>query len=302
MINKYLVVILGPTAVGKTSLSIEIAKELKTEIISADSRQVFKEIRIGTAKLSKEEMQGISHHFINSHSIKEDFNAGKFEQEAIPLIERLFQSKNILVMAGGSGLYIDAVCNGFDHLPVADENVRKELNELFLNKGISELQNILKQKDTEYYAKVDLNNPHRLIRAIEVCLVSEKPYSSFRKAEKVKRNFKTIKIGINTNREKLYERINQRVDEMMQKGFLDEVKKVYPYRHFNSLKTVGYNELFDYLDGKLDLEKAIDLIKQNTRRFAKRQLTWFKKDKEINWFEPEEKEKILKFVKENTEQ
>lgn len=299
MPSKSLIVIVGPTAVGKTSLSIGLAQRFKTEVISADSRQVFKEISIGTAKPTLEEMQGIPHHFIGSHSIHEKYNAGKFEQEAVALITRLFRKYDVLIMTGGSGLYVDAVCKGFDELPESDEKTRKELNDIFKNKGTEALQRLLKKYDLEYFRKADLNNPHRLIRAIEVSMISGKPYTSFRKNTPVKRDFKIIKIGLDMDREALYKKIDLRVDQMMKGGFLEEVKKIifnFQFSIPNSLNTVGYKELMGYLEGKYTLEESVGLIKKNTRNFAKRQLTWFRKDKEIKWFDPSHQKEIINYL------
>lgn len=293
---KNLILIVGPTGVGKTALSIAIAKIYQCPIISADSRQFFKEMNIGTAKPTIDEMQGITHYFINSHSITDDYNVGKYETEAIALLENLFQTNEKLILVGGSGLYIDAVCKGFDDLPEADEKIRNKINLILKTEGIDGLQKLLKELDINYYNKVDLQNPQRLCRALEVCLTSGKTYSEFRKGKEKKRNFKPIKIGINTSREKLYNRINQRVDEMMAKGLLKEVQSLISYKHLNALQTVGYKELFDHLEINSDLKSAIDLIKQNTRKYAKRQLTWFNRDKEIKWFEPDNIEEIMSYI------
>jgi tRNA dimethylallyltransferase len=296
MLSKTVIVIVGPTAIGKTAVSIAITKTLNCPILSADSRQFFKEMSIGTAKPSFEEMQGIPHYFINSHSITEEYNVGKFETESIALLDELFKKYNQVIVVGGSGLYIDALCKGFDELPQADKKVREKIDSVLISQGIEGLQSLLKEVDIDYYNKVDLNNPQRLSRAIEVSLTSGRPYSQFRKGEHKKRNFNIIKIGLTTNRETLYERINQRVDDMINNGLIDEVKSLVSYKYLNALQTVGYKELFDYLENKTDLPTAINLIKQNTRRFAKRQLTWFRKDKEITWFELDEYETILKFL------
>ncbi|OFY85601.1 MAG: tRNA (adenosine(37)-N6)-dimethylallyltransferase MiaA [Bacteroidetes bacterium RIFCSPLOWO2_12_FULL_35_15] len=296
MTKKSLIVIIGPTAIGKTSLSIALAKELNCPVISADSRQFFKEMSIGTAKPSKEEMQGVPHYFIDSHSIVEDYNVGKFENEAIGLLEKLFQKHNVVLMVGGSGLYIDAVCKGFDKLPEADAELREKINSIFESKGMAGLQELLKDLDPEYYTKVDLQNRHRVSRAIEVCLCTGKPYSSLREGKNKERNFNSIKVGLNTSREVLYSQINQRVDEMMKQGLLEEVKALQAHKGLNALQTVGYRELFDYLDKKNDLFSAVELIKQNTRNFAKRQLTWFRKDPGIKWFEPDALEEIKKYL------
>lgn len=296
MAKKDLIIVTGPTAIGKTALSIALAKELNCPIISADSRQFFKEMNIGTAKPSKEEMQGVPHYFIDSHSIFEDYNVGKFESEAIEQLEKLFQKHNVVLMVGGSGLYIDAVCKGFDKLPEADAELREKINSIFESKGIEGLQELLKDLDPEYYTKVDLKNRHRISRAIEVCLSTGKSYSSLREGKNKERNFNSIKVGLNTSREVLYSRINQRVDEMMKQGLLEEVKALEAHKGLNALQTVGYRELFEYLAGKTEVNSAIELIKQNTKNFAKRQLTWFRKDMEIKWFEPNELEEIKKYL------
>lgn len=294
--NKSLIIIAGPTAIGKTALSIELAKHYQTVILSADSRQFFKEMTVGTAKPLKEEMQNIPHFFIDSHSIKEEYNVGKYETEAIVLLEDLFQQHNTVILTGGSGLYIDAICKGFDELPEADSEVRTKIATLYATEGITGLQNLLKELDEAYYNKVDLQNPQRISRALEVCLTTGLPYSSLRKGKKQNRNFNIIKIGLNIDRELLYQRINKRVDEMVNNGLVKEVESLTAYKHLNALQTVGYKELFDYLDKKTDLKKAIELIKQNTRRFAKRQLTWFRRDEEIQWFEPQQTEEIINYI------
>lgn len=308
MLKKNLIVIVGPTAIGKTTLSIEIAKAFNCPVISADSRQFFKELNIGTAKPGHSEMKGVPHYFINSHSIKEEYNVGKYENEVLATLDTLFKDHPVVVMVGGSGLYVDAVCKGFDELPEADAKIRKSLTILLESKGIEGLQELLKQLDPVYYAKVDLKNPQRLTRALEVCLTTGQPFSGFRKGTKKVRDFNCIKIGLNTSREVLYSRINNRVDEMMEAGLLNEVKRLKPYKHLNALQTVGYKELFDCM-GDLEatsnvaciqksvLNKATTIIKQNTRRFAKRQLTWFRRDTEISWFEPNEINAILKYIK-----
>ena len=301
MSKKNLIIILGPTAVGKTSLAIEIAKEFGTEIISADSRQFFREMNIGTAKPNEEQLKQVNHHFINSLSAKDEYNAGMFERDTLKVLDKIYLQKNIAVMVGGSGLYINAVCNGFDEVPEADKKVREKLTALYKEKGIEALQTLLKKHDEEHFRKVDIKNPHRLIRAIEVCMVSGKPYSEIRKGKNKKRNFICIKIGLSLPREKLYERINTRVDTMMSEGLLEEVKSLASAygekaRNLNSLQTVGYKELFEYLEGKQTLAHAVELIKQNTRNFAKRQMTWFRKDKEIKWFGTNEQEEINKYI------
>ncbi len=296
MSSQNLIVIVGPTAVGKTALSIALAKNFACSIISADSRQFFKETNIGTAKPTLAEMQGIPHYFINSHSITDDYNVGKYETDAITLIEKLFQTNKKIILVGGSGLYVDAVCKGFDELPEAEVEIRIKINLLLKTEGIEGLQKLLRELDINYYNKVDLQNPQRLSRALEVCLTTGKPYSEFRKGEIKKRNFNIIKIGINISRDLLYERINQRVDEMMVNGLLDEVKLLLPYKNLNALQTVGYKELFDYFENNSELKSSIELIKQNTRKFAKRQLTWFHRDKEIKWFEPNQVGEIIDYI------
>jgi tRNA dimethylallyltransferase len=293
MSQKTLIVIVGPTAIGKTSLAIAIAQHYRTEIISADSRQFFKEMNIGTAKPSSEELAAAKHHFIDSHSITTLFSTGDFELEALKLIDQLFKTHEVLIMVGGSGLYIDSVCKGLDELPAIDLAIREQLNQQFANEGIVPIQNQLKTLDPAYFERVDQANPQRMIRGLEVVLSTGQKLSTFLTAEKKERPFNIVKIGLNTDRAKVYERINQRVDAMMEAGLLDEVKALEPYRQYNALNTVGYSELFDYLTGKTDLPSAIAMIKQNTRRFAKRQLTWFKRDETTTWFEPDETQKIL---------
>lgn len=285
---KTLIVILGPTASGKTALAIELANKLKTEIISADSRQFFKEMAIGTAKPSAEELMQAKHHFINSHSITETVSVGDFERQGLAVIENIFKTHDTAIMVGGSGLYIKAICEGFDELPTASLEIRNKLNREFEEKGFTHLKEKLKDADPVYYGQVDLNNPQRLIRALEVFEHTGVPFSSYRKSTTNQRPFRSVKIGIDLPREILYQRINQRVDEMVKQGLLDEVKALLPYRHLNALNTVGYSELFDYFDNKTDLETAIAAIKQNTRRFAKRQMTWFRKDQQITWLTPGE--------------
>jgi tRNA dimethylallyltransferase len=287
--NKQLIVVVGPTAVGKTALAIELAKHFQTEIISCDSRQFFKELTIGTAKPNEQELTEVKHHFINNKSINEDYNAGNFETDAIQLLNKLFETKNIVIMVGGSGLYVDAVCRGFDQLPNKNDSLRKELNNL----DIEQLQQQLKKLDAAYFQRVDINNKQRIIRALEVCLATNMPYSTFLKTQKKIRTFNCIKIGLHLDREPLYNRINKRVEQMMKDGLLDEAKKTISFREKNALQTVGYKELFDYFDGKTTLEEAVALIQQNSRRYAKRQMTWFRKDQNIHWFKPNEKEAII---------
>ncbi len=292
-----LVVITGPTAVGKTQLCVQIAQHFNTEIISADSRQFYKELAIGTAKPTQQEKQNINHHFIDSISIQQDYNVTDFEKDALVVLNQLFKQHNIVILTGGSGLFIDALCDGFDDdLPSGDEQLRAELEILYQKYGIELLQKKLKQLDPKFYQEIDLNNVKRLIRAIEICMITGKPYSELRKGNKQTRPFKVLKIGLNRNREELFERINHRVDLMMKQGLLAEVKSVLDFKNKNALKTVGYTELFDFLANKCTLEEAITNIKVNTRRYAKRQINWFNKDNEYQWFHPNEINEIINLI------
>ena len=283
--NKHLISVVGPTAIGKTALAIKIARHFKTEIISADSRQFFKEMCIGTAVPSEAELKAAKHHFIQHISVEEDYSVGDFERDAIKKLKQIFKQNNFAVMAGGSGLYVKAVTEGLDYFPDVDPKVREQLNEELLKNGIFGLQQKLQELDPVYYSEVDKENPHRIIRALEVCLQSEKPYSSFRNQQKTPRTFHPIFVGLTAEREIIYERINRRVDIMMKEGLLEEAKKLYPKRGLNALNTVGYKELFQFLEGNFTLEEAVSEIKKNTRRFAKRQLTWFRKQPDIKWFD-----------------
>ena len=294
--KKFLVVIAGPTASGKTSLAIDAALYFKTEIISADSRQIFRELNIGTAKPVAEQLQKVKHHFVDFLSVRDSYHAGKFEEDVLKLLNELFKMHDIVVMAGGSGLYIEAVCSGFDRLPDGDDEIRKQLAALFENGGIISLQEKLKALDAEYFSRVDNNNPQRMMRAIEVCMLTGKKYSQLRQHKKAARDFSVIKIGLDVEREILYERINNRVVQMMCNGLLEEVRSLHSLRGLNAMQTVGYKELFEFLDKKISLENAVELIKRNSRRYAKRQLTWFNKDKEISWFNPDDKRKIISHI------
>ena len=278
-----LIVIAGPTASGKTAAAIEIAKHYNTVVVSADSRQFYREMSIGTAKPNTIELSATKHYFIDNLSITEIFTAGDYEKECLKLLDGLFQQHNKVILVGGSGLFIKAVCEGFDEFPDAIPGVRESLIKALENDGMGHLQEKLMGVDPEYYSQVDLNNSQRVIRALEVFESTGKPYSSFRRSALNARPFQTIKFGLNLQRELLYRRINQRVDDMVRRGLIAEARGLLPCRHLNALHTVGYTELFDYFDGKTDLDTAIALIKQNTRRFAKRQLTWFNKEKDINW-------------------
>lgn len=297
--GKTLIVLVGPTAIGKTALAIKLANEFSTGIISADSRQFFREMEIGTAKPSSEELAAAPHYFINSHSIHSLFSTGDFEVQALRLIGELFTEKDVLILAGGSGLYIDAVCKGLDDMPDTDLNIRAQLNQLLADEGLEPIRKQLAELDPEYYQQVDQSNPQRMIRGLEFFLSTGMKLSSFFTNSKKQRPFKILKIGLNMDRTLLYDRINQRVDQMMKNGLLDEVKGLQQYRHCNALNTVGYTELFDHLDGQLTLQEAVDKIKQNTRRFAKRQLTWFRKDDSTAWFEPGQPDAVISYIKEN---
>lgn len=294
--KKTLVVVVGPTAIGKTDLAIILARHFNTEIISADSRQFYKEMSVGTAKPSKEERSLAKHHFIDSLSIHEHYSAGEFERDSIQLLKSLFLTHDIVVMVGGSGLFVRAVCEGLDDLPKVPLAIRAELNEEYEKNGIAELKHRLKKIDPEYYVSADMANPKRVIRALEVYQTTGKKLSTYLKNKKESRPFNIVTIGLNTNREKLYERINLRVDKMIEDGLLKEVETLKDFRNHPALLTVGYSEIFDYFDGIYTLEEAIDRVKQNSRRYAKRQITWFKKYGNTIWFEPSEKENIIKFL------
>ena len=294
--TKKLIVLLGPTASGKTSLSIEIAQKLNTEILSCDSRQFYKELKIGAAPPSKEELAIVNHHFIQHLSINENYSIGQFEKDAIKKITELFKAHNYLLLVGGSGLYIDAICNGIDNIPNISKNVREKINNEYEKNGIYWLQEKIKKIDPEFYKSVDINNPQRLKRCYEVFHETGKRFSTFHKKEKKKRNFEIIKIGIKTDREQLYKKINSRVDKMIKNGLVNEAELLKKFREKNALNTVGYKELFNYFDQNIELDIAIEEIKKNTRRLAKRQLTWFRKDKNINWYLKSEKNKIIKAI------
>ncbi|MBT8257898.1 MAG: tRNA (adenosine(37)-N6)-dimethylallyltransferase MiaA [Bacteroidia bacterium] len=283
--TKNLICIVGPTAIGKTALSIEVAQHFNTEIISCDSRQFFKEMNIGTAVPSEEELQLVKHHFIQHKSVKEPYSVGQFEKEAIDTIEKLFKDHDVLVLAGGSGLYMQAITRGLDDFPEIEPEIRQTLNKRLQHEGLENLQNELRQLDQTAYEQIEIDNPHRVIRALEVTLGSGKPYSSFLSKSSVKRPFETIMIGLVADREIIYERINRRVDLMFEEGLLEEARAVFPYKHLNALNTVGYKELFRFIEGEWELDFAISEIKKNTRRFAKRQLTWYRKNDQIQWFD-----------------
>ncbi|WP_152286737.1 tRNA (adenosine(37)-N6)-dimethylallyltransferase MiaA [Flavicella marina] len=285
MKSKFLVTVVGPTAIGKTSLSLKLAQKYNAPIISCDSRQFYKETRIGTAVPTEEEQAQATHYFIQNRSIFEDYNVGQFEKDALEKLDELFLQFDVVIMVGGSGLYVDAVVNGLDYFPKIDASIRVQLNSDLEEKGLPYLQRKLQELDSETFDTIAIDNPHRVIRALEVCIGSGKTYASFKNKPKTPRKFKTIKVGIKADREIIYNRINQRVDQMIEEGLLDEAKTVYPHKSLNALQTVGYRELFEYFDGNCTLEFAISEIKKNTRRFAKRQITWFKKDPNTIWFD-----------------
>ena len=290
--------VVGPTAVGKTAMAIRLAKEFNAEILSADSRQFYREISIGTAKPTTEELTQAKHHFINNLSIEEDYNASDFEKEALDFLEEYFKTKKIIILCGGSGMYVDALLNGFDNdVPTANKELRKELNVGYEKEGITYLQNKLVELDPDYYEIIDKHNSKRLLRAIEICLLTGKSNLEVKKGIKKERDFSTIKIGLHDDRGILYERINRRVDKMMEEGLLEEVKQVEKFKAKNALNTVGYKELFDFLENKVDLSTAVDKIKVNSRRYAKRQLTWFKKSDGIEWFKAGDFTKISMYIR-----
>lgn len=293
---KHLIIITGPTASGKTDLAVTLAEHFDTEIISADSRQIFKEMRIGTAVPDDEVLHRVKHHFIQTRSVKEYYNAFMYETEVIDLLEQqLFVNHDVAIMCGGSMMYVDAVCNGIDLIPDPDMAVRNRLWQQFENEGIEPLRQQLLQLDPDYYKICDLNNHKRIIKALEVSIQTGKPYSSFRTGNKKQRSFSIIKIGVNYPREILHQRINQRVDKMIGEGLLDEARSLYPLKHLNSLNTVGYRELFDFFDNKSSLETAVELIKRNTRRYARKQISWFNGDQDLTWFQPDKVDDIINY-------
>ncbi|UZR92631.1 tRNA (adenosine(37)-N6)-dimethylallyltransferase MiaA [Chondrinema litorale] len=299
--KNYLVVIVGPTAVGKTELTVNLAKQFDAEVLNADSRQIYKELSIGTARPTHEEMGDIKHYFTGILSLSENYNAGKFEKDALEILYKIYKNKNIAFLSGGSGLYIDAVCKGFDELPTVLPEIRTALETEWKNNGLENLVNELKEKDLAYAQKVDSQNPHRIIRALEIIRSTGKTYSSFRQSNLKERPFKTIKVGLSREREKLYNRINLRMDKMLEAGLVEEAKKYIQYRDCNALQTVGYKEIYDYFDGNYEWDEAVRLLKRNTRRFAKRQMTWFRRDNEISWFHPSQEKEISLYIKENIE-
>lgn len=294
--DKTVLIIVGPTAVGKTAMAIELTKHFHTEIISADSRQCFKELNIGVARPSDIELNEVKHYFIASHSIHDEVNAAVYEKYALEKANEIFKNHDVAVMVGGTGLYIKAFCEGLHDIPVVDPEVRKKIIQFYEEKGLEWLHQEIKEKDPEYFLKGEIKNPQRLMRALEVMESTGKSILFFRKGEPVKRDFKIVKIGLELPKTELYRNINSRVDAMMKNGLLEEVNQLLPFKDLNALQTVGYSELFDYLNKKISFEQAVEQIKRSTRQYAKRQLTWFKKDKEIRWFLPNQKEEILTFV------
>ena len=294
--NNFLVVLVGPTAVGKTAFGIRLAKALHCQVISADSRQFYKELSIGTAKPSKREMAGIDHHFVDFLSIQEEFSAGRFELAALDVLRKIYVKNPVALMVGGSGLYVQAVCHGMNDIPQIPGHFRETLYVECQQKGLEHLLDELRFSDPVYYDKVDKKNQQRVIRALEICRATGRPYSSFRQDKKTPRDFQIIKIGLDMDRAALFERIDNRMDQMIEAGLFEEAEKWYPFRHLNALKTVGYTEIFDYLDGQYHRQEAVRLLKRNSRRYAKRQLTWFKKDQEITWYHPKEFDRVLQYL------
>ena len=291
-----LIIVLGPTGVGKSDISVKLARYFNTEIISADSRQFFKELSIGTAVPPTEDLLEVPHHFIQNKSIHQYYNVSEFETDTLNLLQVLFKRINPVILTGGSMLYIDTICKGIDDIPTVNPEIRNSVIQWYETHGLEALRERLLELDPEYYTTVDLNNPKRILHAVEVCEMTGKTFTSFRTQTVRTRPFRIIKIGINQDRKVLYERINQRVLKMMDAGLLEEAKSVYSFRHLNSLNTVGYKELFTYLDGECTLDEAIDLIQRNSRKYARKQLTWFRRDPEIVWFEPSQLQQIIEYL------
>ena len=296
--NKTLIVITGPTAVGKTDLCMEIAGRFDIPIINADSRQLFRELRIGTASPTPEQLAKVRHYFVGTLNIGDYYSASMYEQDVMTLLGQLFKTSDYALLSGGSMMYIDAVCNGIDDIPTVDEKTRTLMKRRLAEEGLEKLVEELRRIDPEHYEVVDRHNPRRVVHALEICHMTGQTYTSFRKAEKKQRPFEIIKIGLNREREELYNRINRRVDSMMEQGLLKEAEEMLPYRQANALNTVGYKELFSYFDGIWELDEAVERIKGNTRRYARKQLTWFKRDQQMKWFHPDEQEQIMKYISE----
>lgn len=293
---KTLIVILGPTGVGKTDLCLDIAEYYDIPIINADSRQLFKDMKIGTAAPTEQQQSRRKHYFVGTLGLTDYYNASMYEQDVISLLDKLFKEKDFAILTGGSMMYIDAVCNGIDDIPTIDDHTRALFKQKYAAEGLEPLCEELKKLDPEYYSIVDLKNTRRIIHALEICYTTGKTYTSLRKQTKRERPFRIIKVGLNREREQLYQRINKRVDDMIANGLVEEARKLYPYKELNALNTVGYKEIFEFLDGKCSLDKAIEHIKSNTRRYARKQQTWFKRDNTIQWFTPEEKEQIKDYI------
>ena len=293
---KTLLVIAGPTAVGKTSLCVQLAKTLQTDVVSADSRQLYRELTIGTAKPTPEEMDGVRHHFINSHAIIDPVNAGRYERECLALLDTLFQTKDIVLLSGGTGLYINAVCHGLDEMPLVDPSLRNQLVIRLQQEGLESLQQELRRLDPVYAESADLQNPIRVTRALEVCLSTGVPYSSFRRQQTAERPFRSVMVALDRPRPELYERIDTRMDAMLKAGLVEEARSLLPFRDLPALQTVGYQEVFPYLDGEYDYEEMVRLLKRNSRRYAKRQLTWFRNQGNYTWVNPDDQERILSII------
>ena len=303
MRGKKLIVLTGPTAVGKTAVSLDIAKHFGIPVINADSRQIFKELRIGTARPTETEMQEVKHYFVGTLGIEDYYSASLYEQQVLELLDKEFQSHDYALLSGGSMMYIDAVCDGIDDIPTIDDQTRETMKRRLKEEGLEALVEELRRLDPDYYEIVDRQNPRRVVHALEICVMTGKTYTSFRSKERRSkersrnvRPFRIIKIGLDRPREELYQRINARVDQMMSDGLLEEVKALYPKKELNALNTVGYKELFDYLDGRWPLEEAVERIKGNTRRYARKQLTWYKKDEHIRWFHPDDKQSLMNYI------
>ena len=294
--DKTLIVITGPTAVGKTRLCIDIAKYFGIPIINADSRQIYKELKIGTACPTDEERREAKHYFVGTLSLEDYYSASLYEQQVMTLLETLFKTHDYALMAGGSMMYIDAVCNGIDDIPTIDDETRMTMKRRLQEEGLEHLCEELRRLDPEYYEIVDRQNPKRVVHALEICTMTGKTYTSFRKREQKERPFRIIKIGLNRERQELYDRINARVTKMMENGFLEEAKGLFDLKHLNALNTVGYKELFEYLEGRWTLDEAVERIKGNTRRYARKQLTWYKKDEQVKWFHPDQKKDIINYI------
>lgn len=293
---KTLLVVAGPTAVGKTALCVQLAKTFQTDVVSADSRQLYRELSIGTAKPTPDEMEGVRHHFINSHSITDSVNAGRYERECLTLLSELFQETDIVILSGGTGLYINAVCFGLDDIPSVEPALREHLFARLQEEGLAVLQDELRNVDPVYAQSADLQNPIRVTRALEVCLTTGQPYSSFRRQQTAERPFRSVMIALERPRDELYARIDTRMDAMLTAGLVDEVRSLLPYRHLPALQTVGYQEVFPYLDGVYDYDEMVRLLKRNSRRYAKRQLTWFRNQGNYTWVSPNDEEEILKYM------